>query len=93
MTTHPITQAEQSMTHTDLVDYLKECEENQDFIPWDDQYHAAAHLVTMFDVSHTEAMCAVVIARVDTKAEYEQTEEIDDAHDEFVQGEQLRRGM
>lgn len=84
--TNQITQATQAvkifMSHSDLVAYLKECEENPGFIPWDDQYHAAQNLVTLFGVSHAEAMCAVIVARVDVKAEHEpDMEEVDEQRD------------
>jgi hypothetical protein len=51
----------------EMIDYLKELEELEDFIPWDDVNHAAKHLETKFHVLPMHAMDAVLKANVSTK--------------------------
>ena len=50
-----------------MINYLHEIENESNFVPWDDDRHAVANLVTVFGASEVDAMAAVKAANVSTK--------------------------
>ena len=56
------------MNTEQLVNYLHECENEQGFIPWDDDKHAIENLITVFELHPEYARAIVEIAQSTTKA-------------------------
>ena len=54
-----------------MVKYLRDIEENNQFIAWDSKTHAKQNLITVFGCTENEATLAVDKARVPTKQERE----------------------
>ena len=55
------------MTTDSLVEYLHNLEDEDSFVPWDNDAHAAQNLQTTFDIHPEYAKAIVALANISTK--------------------------